>query len=484
MSELLNLKPAGIWKYFNEITKIPRASGKEEKMIEYLINFAKTQKLEYDKDESGNLVIRKPGINGMENSKKVILQSHMDMVCEKNSDVEHNFDTDPIQAYIDGEWIKAKGTTLGGDDGIGIAASLAILESDNIKHGPLECFFTVDEESGMTGAFGLQPGFLKGEILINLDSEDEGELFIGCAGGKNTTIEFEYQKESVPTGYYSCKISVSGLSGGHSGDDIDKGLGNSNKILNRFLFRIAGKTNLRLAEFDGGNLRNAIPREAWAIICVPASDKELLSKELNLYSAEIKTEFAITEKNLKLDISSWPAPGFVIDTNTQDRLISALYACPHGVIAMSQALKGLVETSTNLASVKFKDENKIIIGTSQRSSVDSALQDIANMVGHVFKLAGAKFNHSDGYPGWNPKLDSEILKITEAAYIRLFGSKPIVRAIHAGLECGLFLTKYPNLDMVSFGPTIKGPHSPDERMNIPTVQKFWDLLTEVLQNIR
>jgi dipeptidase D len=484
MSELLNLKPAGIWKYFNEITKIPRASGKEEKMIEYLINFARTHQLEYDKDESGNLVIRKPGSKGMENSKIVILQSHMDMVCEKNSDVDHNFDTDPIQTYIDGEWVKAKGTTLGGDDGIGIAASLAILESDNIKHGPLECFFTVDEESGMTGAFGLQPGFLKGDILINLDSEDEGELFIGCAGGKNTTIEFEYQKESVPTGYYSCKISVSGLSGGHSGDDIDKGLGNSNKILNRFLFRIAGKTKPRLAEFDGGNLRNAIPREAWAVICVPASDKELLSKELNLYSAEIKAEFAITEKNLKLDISSCPTPEFVIDTDTQDRLISALYACPHGVIAMSQALKGLVETSTNLASVKFKDENKIIIGTSQRSSVDSALQDIANMVGHVFKLAGAKFNHSDGYPGWNPKLDSEILNITEAAYIKLFGNKPIVRAIHAGLECGLFLTKYPNLDMVSFGPTIKGPHSPDERMNIPTVQKFWDLLTEVLQNTR
>jgi dipeptidase D len=484
MNELLNLKPLEVWKYFDQITKIPRASTKEEKMIEYLLDFAREYQLEAHKDSVGNVVIRKAASKGFENRKMVILQSHIDMVCEKNSGMGHNFDTDPIQTWIDGEWVKAKGTTLGGDDGIGIAASLAILASKDIQHGPIECLFTVDEETGMTGAFGLQPGFLKGEILLNLDSEDEGELFIGCAGGKDTTIEFEYQKEDMPTGYYSCKISVSGLMGGHSGDDIEKGHGNSNKILNRFLYHLSSKTDVRLAEFNGGNLRNAIPREAYAVICVPSSEKELVRKELNIYSAEIKAELALTEKNLKLDLDTTQSPDFVIDKITQEKLFLSLYACPHGVMAMSFALKGLVETSTNLASVKFKDENKIIVGTSQRSSVDSALSDISSMVSSVFRLAGAKTTYSDGYPGWNPKLDSEILEITENAYLKLFGTKPIVRAIHAGLECGLFLTKYPTLDMVSFGPTIKGAHSPDERMNIQTVQKFWDLLIEVLRNIK
>ena len=483
MDNILSLQPAEIWKYFHEINQIPRSSGKEQKVIEYLLSFAKEHNLESDKDKVGNIVIRKAATKGMEKHKKVILQSHMDMVCEKNSDSPHNFDKDPIQAWIDGDWVKAKGTTLGGDDGIGIAASLAILASDRIEHGPLECFYTVDEETGMTGAFGLQPGFLKGEMLINLDSEDEGELFIGCAGGKDTTIEFKYVKDPAPTGYYCCKISVTGLIGGHSGDDIEKGFGNSNKILNRFLYNLLLKTDLRLAEFNGGNLRNAIPREAFAIICVPMSAKELVRVELNLYAAEIRAEYATTEKNLKLDISTSQRPEYIIDKQTQEKLIGSLYACPHGVIAMSQALKGLVETSTNLASVKFVDENKIIVGTSQRSSVNTALNDVVCMVANVFKLAGAEISNSSGYPGWNPKLDSEILKITEAAYIKLFGKKPIVRAIHAGLECGLFLTKYPNLDMVSFGPTIKGAHSPDERLNISTVQKFWDLLVEVLKNV-
>jgi len=483
MQELLNLQPKEIWKYFDQITQIPRASGKEEQMINFLLNFAKEHNLETDKDSVGNIVIRKKANNPNHNGKTVILQSHMDMVCEKNSDKVHNFDKDPIQTWIDGDWVKAKGTTLGGDDGIGIAAALAILESTTLKHGPLECFFTVDEETGMTGAFGLQPGFLKGEILINLDSEDEGELFIGCAGGKDTTVELGYKKESVPSGYYSCKISISGLTGGHSGDDIEKGYGNSNKILNRFLYQLSTKTDLRISRFDGGNLRNAIPREAFAIISVPSSYKELVSRDLNIYSSDIRSEFSVTEMNLKLEISTVQTPEFVIDKDTKVKLLNSLYACPHGVIAMSQTLKGLVETSTNLASVKFKDDNKIIIGTSQRSSVNSSLDDIACMVARVFELAGAKITHSDGYPGWNPKLDSEILRITEKAYIKLFGNKPIVRAIHAGLECGLFLTKYPGLDMVSFGPTIKGAHSPDERMNIKTVQKFWDLLIEVLENI-
>jgi dipeptidase D len=483
MNNLSNLQPSEIWHYFGQITQIPRASGKEQKIIKYLLNFAKENNLEAKKDALGNVLIRKHASKGKEKCKIVILQSHLDMVCEKNSDSKHNFDKDPIQTWIDGEWVKAKGTTLGGDDGIGIAASMAILASDKIEHGPLECLFTVDEETGMTGAFGLEPDFMNGQTLINLDSEDEGELFIGCAGGKDTSIELEYQKEPFPAGFYSCKIAISGLNGGHSGDDIEKGFGNSNKILNRFLYQLSTKVDFRLAEFNGGNLRNAIPREAYAIICLPSSAKELVRIELNIYSSVIKAEYAVTEKNLQLDLSTCDSPAFLMDKISQDKLIGSLYACPHGVMAMSHTLKGLVETSTNLASVKFKDENIIVIGTSQRSSVNSALNDISCMVANVFKLIGAKINHSDGYPGWNPKLDSEILKITETAYNKLFGRQPIVRAIHAGLECGLFLTKYPNMDMVSFGPTIKGAHSPDERLNIQTVQKFWDLLIEVLKNI-
>jgi dipeptidase D len=484
MDTLLTLKPAAIWHYFDEITKIPRPSGKEDKITQYLFDFAKKFNLEIRKDQVGNVLIVKPATKGMEGCAVVILQSHLDMVCEKNSETVFNFESDAIQTWIDGDWVKAKGTTLGGDDGIGIAASLAILASNEIEHGPLECFFTVDEESGMTGAFGLQPGFLNGKMLINLDSEDEGELFIGCAGGKDTTIEFEYKPEPVPANHYSCKISISGLTGGHSGDDIEKGYANSNKLLNRFLDHISLKTDLRIAEFDGGNLRNAIPREAFAIVCIPMPDKELIRIELNKYVSEIRAEFAMTEKNMKVELSTCEQPAFVIDKRTQEKLIGSLYACPHGVMAMSMALKGLVETSTNLASVKFKEGNKIIVGTSQRSSVDSSLRDVATMVANVFKLAGAKVSHSDGYPGWNPKLDSDLLKITETAYLKLFGQQPIIRAIHAGLECGLFLTKYPGLDMVSFGPTIKGAHSPDERMHIPSVLKFWDLLIEVLKNIK
>ncbi len=483
MSEILNLQPKMVWKYFHEITQIPRPSKKEERIIQYLLDFAKKHNLEAKRDKADNVLIRKPATTGMENTTPVILQSHSDMVCEKNSDVEHDFDNDPIITRIDGNWVKATGTTLGGDDGIGVAASLAVLAANDIKHGPLECLFTSDEETGMTGAFGLESGFLEGKILLNLDSEDEGEVFIGCAGGIDTVAEFNCKTEKLRDNYYSCKIMVSGLNGGHSGDEIDKGLANSNKILNRFLHRILSKTDLRIEQFDGGNLRNAIPREAWAIIHLPFEDKELVRKELNIYTAEVKEEYAITEKNLQIDLETVTSNSEVLTKELNKTLIESLYACPHGVIAMSQSVKGLVETSTNLASVKFKN-NKIVIGTSQRSSVNSALYDIANMVASVFKLAGANVEHSSGYPGWAPKLDSEILKITKTAYKKLFNEEPIVRAIHAGLECGLFLTKYPHLDMISFGPTIKGAHSPEERMDIPTVTKFWDLLIEILKNIK
>ena len=483
MSKISELQPGLIWKFFDEITQIPRPSKKEEKIIEYLLNFAKDNKLQAEKDSAGNVIIRKPATPGMENATPVILQSHSDMVCEKNNNVDFNFDTDPIQTYIDGDWVKAKGTTLGADDGIGMAAALAVLASNDVKHPDLECLFTADEETGMTGAFGLQPDFLKGKILINLDSEDEGELYIGCAGGMDTNIEMEYQKEEISQSWYSCKITVNGLKGGHSGDDIDKGLGNANKILNRFLWKLAEKVNFKLTEFNGGNLRNAIAREAFAIISVPQHDKEQIRLLLNIYTNEIQNEYAQTEPELNLEMTTTENPGYAIDSSTQNKLLRVLYACPHGVIAMSQTINNLVETSTNLASVKFKN-NKINIGTSQRSSVDTALTDVAAMVRSVFELANAKVTHSDGYPGWTPKLDSEILKATKESYKRLFNKEPAVLAIHAGLECGLFLTKYPELDMISFGPTIKGAHSPDERLHIPSVQKFWDLLTDVLANIK
>ncbi len=477
------LKPREIWKYFDEITKIPRPSKKEEKIIEYLLNFAKEHKLEAERDEVGNVIIRKPGSSGKENHKTVILQSHSDMVCEKNADTEHNFDTDPIQTYIDGDWVKAKGTTLGGDDGIGIAAALAVLASDNIKHPPLEALFTADEETGMIGAFGLKEGFMKGEILINLDSEDEGELFIGCAGGTDTVAEFKYKKKQVPGNSLAYKISVTGLNGGHSGDEIDKGLGNSNKILNRIILNADKKFGVRLAEFTGGNLRNAIPREAFGIITINEKHKDKFENLVNDLAGKIKNEFSATEKNMEIAFEQCELPEFVISRKVQKKLMHSIYACWHGVYAMSKDMPGLVETSTNLASVKFIEGNKIKIETSQRSSVESAKYDMAQTVASVFKLAGAKVEHGDGYPGWKPNTNSEIMKITEASYEKLFNQKPEVKAIHAGLECGLFLEKYPYLDMISFGPTIKGAHSPDERMNIPTVQKFWDLLVDVLEQL-
>jgi len=484
MGKLSQLQPTAVWQYFEEICQVPRPSKKEEKIIDFLLNFGNTNNLNTKRDEIGNVLISKPATSGMENRKPVILQSHIDMVCEKNNDVTFNFDTDPIRPFIDGNWVKAEGTTLGADDGIGIATQMAILTATDIEHGPIECLFTVDEETGLTGAFELQAGFFESKILLNLDSEDEGELFIGCAGGVDTIATFEYDKEEIPEGYVAIKLNISGLKGGHSGDEINKGLGNSNKILNRFLYTYGGMFGLRLAEFDGGNLRNAIPREAFAVICLQADQVSGLTKEFESYSELIKSEFAITEPDIKFSYTDCELPTFVINEETQSDLVNALYACPHGVIAMSQSIEGLVETSTNLASVKLKNDDQIIVTTSQRSSVGSAIDDVANMVNATFTLANAEVEHTDGYPGWAPNTNSEILKTTEEAYERLFSKKPLVRAIHAGLECGLFLEKYPELDMISFGPTIRGAHSPDERIDIETTQKFWDLLLEVLKNIK
>ena len=475
-----NLEPALVWNFFHEITQIPRPSKKEERIIVYLKVFGNKNKLETKIDKTGNVLICKPATEGFEKRQTIILQSHVDMVCEKNSDVKFNFDTDPIQTYIEDGWVKAKGTTLGADNGIGMSMMLAVLASDKIKHPALECLFTVDEESGLTGAFALEQNFLNGDVLINLDSEDDGEIFVGCAGGIDTVALLPYKTEKTPEKYFGFSVSVKGLKGGHSGDDIDKGLGNANKILNRFLWNVNKNTNLRLYSFDGGNLRNVIAREAVAVGCVPYSEKENLRVLFNMYVTEIENEIVSIEPKMRLDMESESLPENVIDKKTSNTLLNVLYACPHGVKAMSPDMPGLVETSTNLASVKMKEGNLIEISTSQRSSVESSKHDIAHQVEAVFTLSGAKVSHGDGYPGWKPNLKSEILKVASDSYVKLFKEEPKVRAIHAGLECGLFLEKYPNLDMISIGPQMYGVHSPDERLSISSTQKCWKWLTEIL----
>lgn len=477
-----DLKPQGVFHYFAEICKVPRPSKKEEKIIAYLQAFGKKHNLETLTDEVGNVLIKKPATPGMENRKTIVLQSHVDMVCEKNNDVQHDFLNDPIETEIDGEWLKAKGTTLGADNGIGVATELAILADDTIAHGPLECLFTIDEETGLTGAFALKEGFMNGDILLNLDSEDEGELFIGCAGGIDTVAQFAYQEVDVPAGYFCCKVQVKGLKGGHSGGDIHLGRGNANKILNRFLSQTLKKYDMYLCEIDGGNLRNAIAREAHAVIALPEADKHAVRADLNIFAAEVQAEYNVTDSDLQLLMESEAPRAKAIDKDTTKRLLQAIYAVPHGVYAMSQDIPGLVETSTNMASVKMKPGNIIRIETSQRSSTASSKRDMNTMVRTVFEMAGAEVSSGEGYPGWKPNPHSEILEIATASYKRLFGVDAKVKAIHAGLECGLFLDKYPTLDMISFGPTLQGVHSPDERMLIPTVQKFWDHLLDILKN--
>ncbi len=484
MSTLSALHPQPLFDYFEDICQVPRPSKKEEKIRKFLLDFAAKHDLKSKTDKAGNVLIMKPATLGMENAPTVILQTHMDMVCEKNSDKIFDFETDPIEPVIVEGWVKANGTTLGADCGIGIAAQMAVLTSNEIKHGPLECLITVDEETGLTGAFELEEGFLSGSILLNLDSEDEGEMFVGCAGGVDTLATFEYKRENVPMNSVALKIKVAGLLGGHSGDDIHKNRGNAVKILNRFLWNFNKEYDIRMARFDGGNLRNAIAREAFAIVTLPASKQESLLKDFERMKAEIINEFQYSEPKLQMDCVPTDLPENVVDTLTQDRLIQSLYACPHGVLEMSTRMEGMVETSTNLASVKFTGENQILVTTSQRSELESRKYYAAESVEATFALAGAKVNHSDGYPGWTPNPDSEVVKITVDSYKRLFGNDPVVRSIHAGLECGLFLEKYPHLDMVSFGPTIKGAHSPDERLDIKTTEKFWLHLVDVLENIK
>jgi len=478
-----DLEPKIVWEYFHEITQVPRPSKKESKIIEYIESVAGKNKIEIKKDKVGNLLLFKPATKGYEKLPTVILQAHLDMVCEKNSDIKFDFDKDPIKTVIKGEWMHAEGTTLGADNGIGIAAALAVVTSKDIEHGPVECLFTVDEETGLTGAKVLKKGFMTGNILLNLDSEDEGEIFMGCAGGKGTVATFSYKAVPAPATNQYFRITVTGLSGGHSGGDIHRGLGNANKILARFLFRLQQKYPFCIAEIQGGNLHNAIPREAYAVIGTSSKNRESIRVMLNNFAADIENELKRIDPNVIMIMETVDKPGKCLPRTLKNKLIYSLLACPHGVKSMSSEIEGLVETSTNLASVKMIGNTKIVVGTSQRSSTESAKNAVADQVAAVFSLAGAKVVHNDGYPGWAPNPDSKILKIAQKSYKKLFKKEAKIMAIHAGLECGLFLEKYPHLDMISFGPTMRGVHSPDERLKIDTVGLWWMHLLDVLKTI-
>lgn len=477
-----DLNPKRVFAIFDEITKVPRPSKKEEKIRQYLLDFAKANGINAKTDAIGNVVMTKPATPGHENAPTVILQGHMDMVCESN-DKSFDFENTPITTIIDGEWIHADGTTLGADNGIGVAAALAILTDPDLVHGPLEALFTMDEETGMTGAFNLGEGMISGSILINLDSEDDAELFVGCAGGVDTVCTFNYKRSFAPKDFTYFKIDISKGQGGHSGGDIHLGRINANKLLARFLFDLTKKYEVSVAEIDGGNLRNAIPRASHAIVGVHTSNKEAVRTALNHFIADVENEYSDLEPTLEIKMESVEMPEFCIDSETSLNLIHALYSAPHGVVSMSRELENLVETSTNLASVKMKEDNKIVVTTSQRSSVDSRKWNIANQVEALFLLAGATVEHGEGYPGWQPNMKSPIMEMARDAYKELYGVTPAIKAIHAGLECGLFLQKFPHLDMVSFGPTLRNVHSPSEKMHIPAVERFYEQLKLILRKV-
>ncbi|MFC2151172.1 aminoacyl-histidine dipeptidase [Bacteroidota bacterium] len=482
MSEIRNLEPKAVWDIFQQLCDIPRPSKKEQKAAEFAKKFGEDLSLETIVDEIGNVIIKKPATKGMEDRKTVVLQGHLDMVPQKNSNIDHNFETDPIQPYIDGEWVTAKDTTLGADNGMGVAASLAVLQSNKIEHGPLEVLLTIDEETGMTGAENLKGGVLDADIMINTDSEDEGELYIGCAGGVDTNAKFYFKEESVPVDSAAFRIDVKGLKGGHSGMDIPLGRGNSNKIIDRILYTINKTLEVRLADIQSGSLRNAIPREGFAIVTIPKAQVGEFKTFIDDLVPLIKSELSVTEPDLDIVYTETEMPVKVIDEKTSNNLIKALYGFPNGVIRMSDAMEGLVETSTNLAVIK-KQNGFIEIGSLQRSSVDSAKEDLANMIRCVLELAGAEVVHEGAYPGWKPNINSPILKTMQDVYNNKWGKIPEIKAIHAGLECGIIMENYPNLDTISFGPTIRYPHSPDEKVNIKTVGMFYEFLIETLKNI-
>ena len=489
------MKTQQILDSFKEILTIPRESGHEEQIIAYLQKFAKEHSLECRTDEAGNVLIIREAAPGKENVPTVVLQSHSDMVCEKNAGVEHDFTKDPIIAVEENGWLIAKDTTLGADCGIGIAAQLVALTDPDLKCGRIEALFTVSEETGLDGAMALQPGFITGKTLINLDSEDEGELFIGCAGGIDTTAKFKYTTYPATKEFVKCEFKIFGAQGGHSGDDIDKNRANANKVLARFLYRVLAKHDIELYEIDGGNKRNAIAREAYAVIGFAKKSQKSILKIFKEVVSEVKDEYKVSDPAVDgiarevgihdmTDGTYFGAPAKAIDKNTAASLIYALYSAPHGVLAMSNDVKGLVETSTNLASVKMQKGGIIRVGTSQRSAINSCRRWAAEMVEACFEMAGATVTHESEYPGWKPNVNSEILELSVAAYKNLFGVEPVVRAIHAGLECGLFLDKFPGLDMISFGPTLRGVHAPGERLDLASLDKFRMLLEEILVTLK
>ncbi|MGI2930317.1 aminoacyl-histidine dipeptidase [Vibrio fluvialis] len=481
-SEISKLSPAPVWQFFDKICSIPHPSKHEEALAQYIIGWAKEQGLDVRRDPTGNVFIKKPATPGMEHKKAVVLQAHIDMVPQKNEDTDHDFAKDPIQPYIDGEWVTAKGTTLGADNGIGMATCLAVLASTEIKHGPLEVLLTIDEEAGMTGAFGLEAGWLEGEILLNTDSEQEGEVYMGCAGGVDGALTFDIQREALPAGYVTRQLTLKGLKGGHSGCDIHTGRGNANKLIARFLAGHAQELDLRLIEFRGGSLRNAIPREAFVTVAIPADNQTKLDELFTTYTELLKAELGRVETNLVTFNEAKEAALGVFALADQQRVIAALNACPNGVIRMSDDIEGVIETSLNVGVITT-DEQQIKVLCLIRSLIDSGRSQVESMLTSVAELAGADIVFSGAYPGWKPDADSEIMHIFRDMYEGIYGHKPNIMVIHAGLECGLFKKPYPEMDMVSFGPTIKFPHSPDEKVKIDTVGLFWEQMIALLENI-
>lgn len=480
---ICSLEPKAIWENFYKLTQVPRPSNHEEKARKFMLEWAKENNIEASMDEAGNIIMRKAATPGMENRKGVILQGHLDMVPQKNEDTRHDFENDPIQTWIDGEWVRAKGTTLGADNGMGVAAGMAMLTATDIPHGPLEVLITATEETGMDGANGLKPGLLKGDILLNLDSETEGELYVGCAGGIDFSAAFNYKKEEVPAGYKAFRLAIKGLKGGHSGMDINLGRGNSNKLLFRFLKNYAKDLGIRLSTVQGGSLRNAIPRESFAVIALPAENVEKLQAAVRETEAIYQAELSAKEPTLQVLAEPAEMPAFVIDACTQARLTNAVVACPNDPVRMIDSMPDTVETSNNLAIVATEGDS-ICVKALLRSSVETAKEALAQSIQAVFELAGAdSIDFTGGYPGWKPNPDSAILKEMQDIYEKLYGKKPAIMAVHAGLECGILGSKYPNWDMISFGPTLCSPHSPDERVNIASVGKFWEFLKETLKNI-
>ncbi len=480
--EVRHLEPTNVWNKFADLNAVPRPSKKEERVIQFMMDFGTSLGLETFKDEVGNVIIRKPATSGMEDRKMVTLQSHLDMVHQKNTDTVFDFDVQGIEMKIEGDWVKAKGTTLGADNGMGVAAIMALLESDTVVHPAIEALFTIDEETGMTGAMGLKGGVLKGEILLNLDTEEDDEIDIGCAGGIDVTATRKYKEVAVPKNHTAFTITVKGLQGGHSGMDIHRGFGNANKIMNRLLYMACVDFNIGVSEINGGSLRNAIPRESFAMVVVEDKHKGQFEKAMSDLVSTVKEELKHTEPQLEVGVGEVEVPSLMMEQDAQQKLIKAIYAAKNGVYAMSAAMEDLVETSNNIARVIVKN-GRIEIMCLTRSSVNSAKLDLANSLKCAFELAGCEVTLSGDYPGWNPNPNSDILKVLEKKYKTVFGDSANVVACHAGLECGILGKNYPDMDMISFGPTIKGAHSPDERVSIPSVQKFWKFLLEILKDI-